>query len=157
MYLFFEVHNDGTGITDTALYEGLDTRNRCVMMMCTVTSTGVSLSPFDRVRTHLLDFFKTFEEKQDFHLNYWVPLELKQQNQNQFEKDLENYFEDRSGQKAITDGKAKNFLTMNPPFFDQFVNWMTQEFFKTCGDVSDQEKVKMLLKDILEYFNSISK
>ena len=63
MYLFFEVHNDGTGITDTALYEGLDTRNRCVMMMCTVTSTGVSLSPFDRVRTHLLDFFKTFDEK----------------------------------------------------------------------------------------------
>ena len=76
-YLFFEVLNDGTSITDTALYEGLDTRNKCIMMMCTVQSTGVSLKSLDRIRTHLLDYFESFDDKQDFHLNFWVPLELK--------------------------------------------------------------------------------
>jgi len=34
MYLSFEVFNDSSGPTDAALYEGLDTRNRCIMMLC---------------------------------------------------------------------------------------------------------------------------
>jgi len=66
---------------------------------------------------------------------------------------LENYFEYKSGQKPdLSDPKS---LTMNPPFFDQFVKWMTDEYFPSLSAGSVQEKVKILLKDILEYFNQI--
>ncbi len=60
MYLYFEVFNDASSITDAALYEGIDTRNKCIMMLCTASAKGVSLKGFDRIRTHLLDYFETF-------------------------------------------------------------------------------------------------
>jgi len=34
----------------------------------------------DKIRNNLQDFFVTKEEKVDFHIKYWVSLELIQQN-----------------------------------------------------------------------------
>ena len=58
MYLYFEVFNDQSGPTGNALYEGIDTRNKCIMMMCTNNKTGVSLTGADRLRAYFLDFFE---------------------------------------------------------------------------------------------------
>jgi hypothetical protein len=65
MYLYFEVYNDQSGPTGNALYEGLDTRNKCIMSLCTWSGgkRGVSLTGSDRIRSYLQDFFETDEEK----------------------------------------------------------------------------------------------
>ena len=45
----------------------------------------------DMLRNYILEFSSTDEEKAQFHLKYWVPIELAQQDQDIFEQDFVSY------------------------------------------------------------------
>lgn len=45
----------------------------------------------DMLRNYILEFSSTDEEKAQFHLKYWVPIELAQQDQDKFEQDFVSY------------------------------------------------------------------
>lgn len=45
----------------------------------------------DLLRNYILEYSTTDEDKAQFHLKYWVPIELVQQDQDKFEQDFISY------------------------------------------------------------------
>ena len=87
-YLYFEIYNNGQ---HQSTYEGLSTRNEGIMKFFNVKKPGKAMKKTDMLRNYILEFSSTDEEKAQFHLKYWVPIELAQQDQDKFEQDFVSY------------------------------------------------------------------
>ena len=61
------------------------------MKFFNVKKPGKAMKKTDMLRNYILEFSSTDEEKAKFHLKYWVPIELAQQDQDKFEQDFVSY------------------------------------------------------------------
>ena len=52
---------------------------------------GKAMKQTDLLRNYILEYSTTDEDKAQFHLKYWVPIELVQQDQDKFEQDFISY------------------------------------------------------------------
>ena len=95
-YLYFEIYNNGQ---HQSTYEGLSSRNEGIMKFFRVAKPGKAMKKTDLLRNYLLEYSNTDEEKMQFHLKYWVPIELVQQDQDVFEQNFAQYLSDQTGEE----------------------------------------------------------
>ena len=86
--MYFESYNSGQ---HKQLYLGLVTRSEGLRHAFDTKTPGQNLLEVDKLRNHFQDYFETEEAIEEFNMQYWIPIDLLCDNNDQLEQVFCNF------------------------------------------------------------------